>query len=40
MGNTLYYDNEKDLYITGITDFGMSRRMVQTDLKVEEVKKG
>lgn len=40
MGNTLYYDNEKDLYITGITDLGTSRRIVPTDLKVEEVKKG
>ena len=36
MGNTLYYDNEKELYITGITDWGTSRRIVPTDLKVEE----
>lgn len=38
MRNTLYYDNEKDLYITGITDLGTSRTIVATDLKVEEVK--
>lgn len=37
MGNTLYYDNEKELYITGITDLGTSRTIVSTDLKVEEV---
>lgn len=36
MSNTLYYDNEKGLYITGITDLGTSRRIVETDLKVEE----
>lgn len=39
MGNTLYYDNEKDLYLTGITDLGTSRRLVPTELKVEEVTK-
>ena len=38
MGNTLYYDNEKDLYITGITDLGTSRTIVSTNLKVEEIK--
>ena len=38
MGNTLYYDNDLDLYITGITDLGTSRTLVATDLKVEEVK--
>lgn len=38
MGNTLYYDNNLDLYITGITDLGTSRTIVPTDLKVEEVK--
>lgn len=39
MGNTLYYDNDLDLYITGITDLGTSRAMVPTDLIVEsEVK--
>lgn len=36
MGNTLYYDNKNELYITGITDLGTSRRLVSTDLKVEE----
>lgn len=35
MRNTFYYDNELELYITGITDLGMSRRLVSTDLKVE-----
>lgn len=35
MGNTFYYDNELELYITGITDLGTSRRIVQTNLKVE-----
>lgn len=39
MGNTLYYDNEKELYLTGITDLGTSRRLVPTELKVEEVTK-
>ena len=38
MGNTLFYDNDLDLYITGITDLGTNRRLVATDLKVEEVK--
>lgn len=38
MGNTLYYDNDLDLYITGVTDLGTNRRLVATDLKVEEVK--
>lgn len=38
MGNTLYYDNNLDLYITGITDFGTSRRIVPTDLIVKAVK--
>lgn len=37
MGNTLYYDNNLDLYITGITDLGTSRTIVSTNLKVEEV---
>lgn len=36
MGNTLYYDNNLDLYITGITDLGTSRRIVPTDLIVKE----
>lgn len=38
MGNTLYYDNNLDLYITGITDLGTSRTIVLTDLKVKEEK--
>lgn len=38
MGNTLYYDNEKELYIMGVTDFGTSRRIVPTDIKVIECK--
>ena len=36
MGNTFYYDNNLDLYITGITDLGTSRTIVPTDLIVEE----
>lgn len=36
MGNTLYYDTQNELYITGITDLGTSRRIVSTDIKVEE----
>lgn len=38
MGNTLYYDNNLDLYITGITDLGTSRKIVPTDLIVKEDK--
>ena len=38
MRNTLYYDRENEIYLTGITDFGTSRTIVPTDLKVEEVK--
>lgn len=38
MGNTLYYDNDLGLYITGITDLGTSRTIVPTRLIVEEVK--
>lgn len=38
MGNTLYYDNKNEIYLTGITDLGTSRRIVPTELKVEEVK--
>ncbi len=37
MGNTLYYDNVNEIYLTGITDLGTSRTIVPTDLKVEEV---
>lgn len=38
MGNTLYYDNNNDIYLTGITDLGTSRTIVPTDIKVVEVK--
>ena len=38
MGNTLYYDFENEIYLTGITDLGTSRTIVPTDIKVEEVK--
>lgn len=38
MGNTLYYDNNNEIYLTGITDLGTSRTYVPTNLKVEEVK--
>lgn len=38
MGNTLYYDFENEIYLTGITDLGMSRTLIPTDIKVEEVK--
>ena len=34
MGNTLYYDSELDLYLTGITDLGTSRRIVPTNIIV------
>lgn len=37
MGNTLYYDNKNEIYLTGITDLGTSRTIVPTNLKVEEV---
>lgn len=36
MGNTLYYDMKNEIYLTGITDLGTSRRLISTDLKVEE----
>ena len=35
MGNTLYYDRENEIYLTGITDLGTSRTIVPTHLKVE-----
>lgn len=35
MGNTLYYDSELDLYLTGITDLGTSRRIVSTNIIVK-----
>lgn len=38
MGNTLYYDNKNEIYLTGITDLGTMRTSVPTNLKVEEVK--
>lgn len=37
MCNTLYYDNNNEIYLTGITDLGTSRRIVPTNIKVEEV---
>lgn len=36
MGNTLYYDTENEIYLTGITDLGTSRTIVPTNLKVVE----
>lgn len=36
MGNTLYYDEDMGLYITGITDLGTSRTIVPTNLTVKE----
>lgn len=38
MGNTLYYDFENEIYLTGITDLGTSRTIVPTDIKIKEVK--
>lgn len=35
MGNTLYYDNDLNLYIMGVTDLGTSRTIVFTDIKTE-----
>lgn len=35
IGNTLYYDNNLALYITGVTDLGANRTMVPTNLMVE-----
>lgn len=42
MGNTFYYDNELELYITGVTDLGTSRRIVPTSIivKSEEEREG
>lgn len=37
MGNTLYYDNKNELYLTGITDLGTHRSIVPTDLEVVEI---
>ena len=36
MGNTFYYDTQNEIYLTGITDLGTSRRIVPTDIKVIE----
>lgn len=36
MGNTFYYDLKNEIYLTGITDLGTSRRIVPTDIKVIE----
>lgn len=38
MGNTLYYDNKNEIYLTGITDLGTHRSLVPTDLEVVEEK--
>lgn len=38
MGNTLYYDEKNEIYLTGITDLGTHRSYVPTGIKVEEVK--
>lgn len=38
MSNTLYYDNKNEVYLTGITDLGTSRRIVTTDIRVMEAK--
>lgn len=35
MGNTLYYDCKNDIYILGVSDFGSSRTIIATNLKVE-----
>lgn len=39
MDNTLYYDEELDLYILGVTDWGTSRTIVSTNIKVELVER-
>lgn len=36
MGNTLYYDFNNEIYLTGITDLGTSRTIVPTQIKVVE----
>lgn len=36
MGNTLYYDNKNEIYLTGITDLGTSRTIVPTNIIVKE----
>lgn len=36
--NTLYYDNELDLYITWVSDLWTMRTHVETNIKCEEIK--
>lgn len=36
MGNTFYWDFKNEIYLTGITDLGTSRRIVPTNIKVIE----
>ena len=36
MGNTLYYSEDLNNYIMGVTDLGTSRDYVLTDIKLEE----
>ena len=36
MGNTLYYNFNNEIYLTGITDLGTSRTIVPTQIKVVE----
>ena len=36
MGNTFYYDFKNEIYLTGVTDLGTSRRLVPTNMKVVE----
>lgn len=38
MGNTLYYNENLDIYIMGVCDLGTSRDYVLTDIKLEEYK--
>lgn len=38
MGNTLYYDNKNEIYLTGITDLGTHRSCVPTQMEVVEIK--
>ena len=38
MGNTLYYDNKNEIYLTGITDLGTHRTYVPTKMEVVEIK--
>ena len=37
MKNTLYFDNDLNLYIMGVCDLGTSRTIVSTDIEVYEV---